>query len=100
MTNSTGTAPDAAPSLIALDWGTTSLRAYLFDAHGALIDTRSRAAGVMHVPADGARAFDDVFEEACGDWLDRAPGVPVLAAGMVGSAQGWREAPYVAVPAG
>lgn len=101
MTNSTRTVPDANsadPSLIALDWGTTSLRAYLFDAHGALIDTRTRAAGVMHVPAGGARAFDVVFEEACGDWLDRAPGMPVLAAGMVGSAQGWREAPYVAVP--
>ncbi|KVH43741.1 2-dehydro-3-deoxygalactonokinase [Burkholderia diffusa] len=103
MTNSTRIVPDANsanPSLIALDWGTTSLRAYLFDAHGALLDTRSRAAGVMHVPAGGARAFDVVFEEACGDWLDRAPGVPVLAAGMVGSAQGWREAPYVEVPAG
>ncbi|EAY69775.1 2-keto-3-deoxy-galactonokinase [Burkholderia dolosa AU0158] len=103
MTNPTRPAPEAstaAPALIALDWGTTSLRAYLYDAHGALIDTRGRAAGVMHVPAGGARAFDAVFEDACGDWLDRAPGVPVLAAGMVGSAQGWREAPYVAVPAG
>ncbi|SET93911.1 2-keto-3-deoxygalactonate kinase [Burkholderia cepacia] len=103
MTTSTRPVPDATsatPSLIALDWGTTSLRAYLYDAHGALIDTRSRPAGVMHVPGGGARAFDAVFEEACGDWLDRSPGLPVLAAGMVGSAQGWREAPYVAVPAG
>ncbi|MGS0895217.1 2-dehydro-3-deoxygalactonokinase [Burkholderia stagnalis] len=103
MTNPTRTVPDApsaAPALIALDWGTTSLRAYLYDARGALLDTRSRPAGVMHVPAGGARAFDAVFEGACGDWLDRAPGVPVLAAGMVGSAQGWREAPYVAAPAG
>ena len=103
MTTSTRPVPDASsatPSLIALDWGTTSLRAYLYDAHGALIDTLSRAAGVMHVPGGSARAFDAVFEDACGDWLDRTPGLPVLAAGMVGSAQGWREAPYVAVPAG
>ncbi|RQS70812.1 2-dehydro-3-deoxygalactonokinase [Burkholderia sp. Bp8963] len=102
MTNPTRTAPEtftAVPSLIALDWGTTSLRAYLYDAHGALLATKSRAAGVMHVPAGGARAFDAVFEDVCGDWLDRAPGVPVLAAGMVGSAQGWRAAPYVALPA-
>lgn len=37
MTTSTRPAPDASsasPSLIALDWGTTSLRAYLYDAHG------------------------------------------------------------------
>ncbi|WP_186248804.1 MULTISPECIES: 2-dehydro-3-deoxygalactonokinase, partial [unclassified Burkholderia] len=63
MTTSTRPVPDASsatPSLIALDWGTTSLRAYLYDAHGALIDTRSRAAGVMHVPGGGARAFDAV----------------------------------------
>ncbi|WP_321872953.1 2-dehydro-3-deoxygalactonokinase [Burkholderia ubonensis] len=103
MTNPTRIAPDtftAAPALIALDWGTTSLRAYLYDAHGALLATRSRSAGVMHVPAGGARAFDAAFEDACGDWLDRAPGVPVLAAGMVGSAQGWRETPYVEAPAG
>ncbi|MBU9554883.1 2-dehydro-3-deoxygalactonokinase [Burkholderia multivorans] len=103
MTNPTRTVPDAADaaaSLIALDWGTTSLRAYLYDARGALLDTRSRAAGVMHVPGGSAHAFDAAFEDACGDWLDRAGAVPVLAAGMVGSAQGWREAPYVAVPAG
>lgn len=90
----------AAPALIGLDWGTTSLRAYLFDADGAVIETRARAAGVMSLPrAADAHAFDAVFEEVCGAWLDRAPGVPTLAAGMVGSAQGWREAPYVAAPA-
>ncbi|WP_455776468.1 2-dehydro-3-deoxygalactonokinase, partial [Burkholderia stabilis] len=66
MTISTRTVPEAssaAPSLIALDWGTTSLRAYLYDAHGAIVDARSRAAGVMHVPGGGAHAFDAVFEE-------------------------------------
>ncbi|OXH89935.1 2-dehydro-3-deoxygalactonokinase, partial [Burkholderia multivorans] len=87
MTNPTRTVPDAAgaaASLIALDWGTTSLRAYLYDASGALLDTRSRAAGVMHVPGGSAHAFDAAFEDACGDWLDRAGAVPVLAAGMVG----------------
>ncbi|MBN3821181.1 2-dehydro-3-deoxygalactonokinase, partial [Paraburkholderia sp. Se-20369] len=69
MTNSTRTAPETnttAPSLIALDWGTTSLRAYLYDAHGGVLATRSRAAGVMHVPAGGAQAFDAAFEDACG----------------------------------
>ena len=34
-----------------------------------------------------------------GDWLDAMPGLPVIASGMVGSAQGWREAPYAACPA-
>ena len=102
MTTSTRPVPDASsatPSLIALDWGTTSLRAYLYDAHGALIDTLSRAAGVMHVPGGSARAFDAVFEDACGDWLDRTPACRCSPPGW-SAARGWREAPYVAVPAG
>ncbi len=43
--------------------------------------------------------FDAAFDAACGVWLDRAPQLPVIAAGMVGSAQGWKEAPYVETPA-
>ena len=40
-----------------------------------------------------------VFAEICGEWLSRYPGLPVVAGGMVGSAQGWAEAPYVPCPA-
>ncbi|KGD09247.1 2-dehydro-3-deoxygalactonokinase [Burkholderia pseudomallei] len=97
------TAQASTPALIGLDWGTTSLRAYLFAADGSVLDTRALAAGVMSLPdAPGAspqQTFDAAFERACGAWLDRAPHVPALAAGMVGSAQGWREAPYVTMPA-
>jgi hypothetical protein len=38
--------------------------------------------------------FELAFDQACGDWLDAQPGLPVIACGMVGSAQGWREAAY------
>lgn len=34
-----------------------------------------------------------------GDWLRLWPHLPVVAGGMVGSAQGWKEAPYVSCPA-
>lgn len=87
----------AEPVLIGLDWGTTSLRAYLFDAAGKVIATRASAAGIMNLPRPGG--FDAAFEAACGEWLDRTPELPAIAAGMVGSAQGWREAPYVDTPA-
>lgn len=90
------TAPTAAPALIALDWGTTSLRAYLLGADGVALDTRGSSAGIMKLPAGG---FEEAFEETCGAWLDAHPQLPVLAAGMVGSAQGWAEAPYVETPA-
>jgi 2-dehydro-3-deoxygalactonokinase len=86
--------------LIALDWGTTSLRAYLFDATGKVLATRISTAGIMNLPVPAEEGgFDAAFEEACGVWLEKAPGLPVLAAGMVGSAQGWVQAPYVKTPA-
>ncbi|KAF1038179.1 MAG: putative 2-dehydro-3-deoxygalactonokinase DgoK1 [Herbaspirillum frisingense] len=94
----------SATALIALDWGTSSLRAYRLGANGAVLDKRALPWGIMNLPvveasATGAKAgFDQAFEEACGDWLRDAPGVPVMAAGMVGSAQGWREAAYLDVP--
>ena len=43
--------------------------------------------------------FERAFEQACGDWVSAAPASPIIACGMVGSAQGWREAPYLEVPA-
>ena len=40
--------------------------------------------------------FDAAFEAEFGDWMDVA-GTRCLMAGMVGSRQGWVEAPYVPV---
>ena len=99
-----GAASDGAiareAALIALDWGTTSLRAYLFDAAGKVIATRVSTAGIMNLPVPAEEGgFDAAFDEACGVWLAQAPSLPVLAAGMVGSAQGWVQAPYVETPA-
>lgn len=83
-------------SLIAIDWGTSNLRASLLDAQGGLIETRSASGGVMAVPE---RRFAQVLLALCGDWID-THAVPLIASGMIGSRQGWQEAPYVACPAG
>ena len=93
--------------LIALDWGTTSLRAYRLGEHGQVLEQRSLSAGIMQLPSTPrmiagamcADGFELAFDEACGDWLDAQPDLPVIACGMVGSAQGWREAPYRETPA-
>jgi 2-dehydro-3-deoxygalactonokinase len=85
------------PSLIALDWGTSNLRASLLDGEGAVLDTRSAAAGVMAVPE---RRFAQALLSLCGDWLAAHPHCACIASGMVGSRQGWVEAPYVECPAG
>lgn len=93
--------------LIALDWGTTSLRAYKLAAGGQVLEQRSLSSGIMQLPcvprmiagqmcADG---FELAFDEACGDWLDAQPQLAVIACGMVGSAQGWSEAAYRDTPA-
>jgi 2-dehydro-3-deoxygalactonokinase len=90
--------------LIGLDWGTTSLRAYRMDATGRVLETRQRPWGIMRLPqpveehAAPSAGFELAFTESCGDWLDAAPALPVIACGMVGSAQGWKEAAYLEVP--
>ncbi|WP_080970973.1 2-dehydro-3-deoxygalactonokinase [Burkholderia cepacia] len=94
-------APRPLPRLIALDWGTTSLRAYLMADALTVLDERAEPKGVMQIGGAGvaiADACDAAFEDVCGAWLDVWPALPVVAAGMVGSAQGWREAPYADVP--
>ncbi len=83
-----------ASRFIALDWGTTSFRAYLADATGVVSDRIASADGILSV-ADGD--FDAALERHIGPW-DRD--LPVFAAGMITSRQGWIELPYVACPAG
>jgi 2-dehydro-3-deoxygalactonokinase len=86
--------------LIALDWGTSSLRAYLFAREGAVLAVRTLPWGVMKLPRAAAEGgFDAALEAACGDWLDARPDLPLIACGMVGSAQGWVEAAYIDTPA-
>ena len=84
--------PDA--HLIALDWGTSNLRASLLDAHGQALETRSAPGGVMAVK-DGQ--FAQALLALCGDWLVQTI-CPLVASGMIGSRQGWREAPYLDAP--
>src|ERR1700757_1048777 len=85
-----------AAALLALDWGSTSLRAYLLDAQGALLAERASPHGVLRLPAGG---FEAAFDELVEPWAPLPPGLPMLACGMVGSAQGWLEVPYVSSPA-
>jgi len=85
-----------AARLLALDWGTSSLRAGLLGASGQVLEARHRPWGILHLPEGG---FAAALQGIAGDWLAATPSLPAIAAGMVGSAQGWREAPYAEVPA-
>jgi 2-dehydro-3-deoxygalactonokinase len=84
------------PQLIGLDWGTSSLRAYLLGGDGARLDHASGAFGVLNVADAG---FDAVYLQFCAGWQRAYGPLPVVASGMIGSRQGWLEAPYVPCPA-
>jgi 2-dehydro-3-deoxygalactonokinase len=83
----------ATPALIAIDWGTTSARSYCLDEHGKICDQRSLPLGIANIQ-DGR--FAEASQQLVASWDDR---LPCLACGMIGSRQGWKEAPYVECPA-
>lgn len=85
------------PKLIALDWGSTSARAYLMAEESEVIGQRQAPLGILNVQD---RDFEGALLELCGPWLMVRTDTPIVAAGMIGSKQGWVEAPYVPVPAG
>lgn len=119
MPTQTVSASTARGALIGLDWGTSTLRAFLFDANGRLLAQRQGPWGIMNLPApqqpsDPAgrdpepgpaqaeppdAAFERALQLVCGDWLQARPAPALLACGMVGSAQGWRAARYLDAPA-
>lgn len=74
---------------IAADWGTTNLRLWAMSGRKVVERrTSDRGMGVL-----GPDDFAAVLAQATQGW----PAVPVIASGMVGSRQGWVEAPYLSL---
>ena len=84
------------PHLIAIDWGTSSLRGARLDKTGRVLEEKSAPLGILNVPNGD---FAGVFASQFSDWMKPAE-IVCLISGMAGSRQGWVEAPYVACPAG
>ena len=83
--------------LIALDWGTSSLRAWLLDAAGEVIDSRTAPLGIMRI-ADAR--FEAAFQEVCGAWLAAHPGIGVIASGRRRKHTSTTPAARIPTPAG
>jgi len=83
----------SADALIGLDWGTTSCRAYLIGADGKVLDRLADGPGILKVEQG---AFGAALDAMIGRWDT----LPVVLSGMIGSRQGWVEAPYARCPAG
>lgn len=82
------------PALIGLDWGTSSLRAFLINGRGEVLDKMFSPEGIMSV---SDRNFEAVFDKLIGHWLS-AGELPILASGMITSRNGWVETPYEHLP--
>jgi 2-dehydro-3-deoxygalactonokinase len=79
---------------IAVDWGTSNLRAWAMEAGGTARDMITSDKGMAGLSPE---AFEPTLLSLIDPWLGRDP-LPVLACGMVGSRQGWMEAPYRTAP--
>ncbi len=81
------------PAWIAVDWGTSHLRAWAMSANGTVLAQASSDRGMGRLDRAG---FEPALLALVGPWLQGS--TPVIACGMVGSRQGWVEAPYAATP--
>jgi 2-dehydro-3-deoxygalactonokinase len=80
---------------IAVDWGTSNLRAWGIGAHGQVIAEASSDKGMGKLDRSG---FEPALLELVGDWLPPERRTLVIACGMVGARQGWIEVPYRQAP--
>ena len=69
--------------MIAVDWGTSSFRAYRLGADGAVLEQRSAASGLLACQG----RFEPMLAQQLAGWDDEL----ILMAGMIGSRNGWRE---------
>lgn len=81
---------------LAVDWGTTNVRAWRIGGDGAVQDERTFPYGVGKLQAgEAARRFAEEVRPSL-----EARTLPTLMCGMIGSTLGWTVAPYHDCPAG
>ncbi len=84
---------------IAVDWGSSKLRAYRMEYDGNLrntvIEEKTAHSGLAKIESN---SFEAALLELISRWLSNDFITPVIACGMVGARQGWIEAPYRYTP--
>jgi 2-dehydro-3-deoxygalactonokinase len=78
-------------TLLGIDWGTSNRRAYILDAQGKLVRQQNDEAGILHVNGDFEGSLKSLLQTLGVEHAD------VIMSGMVGSRNGWCEAPYLSV---
>ncbi|WP_168016026.1 2-dehydro-3-deoxygalactonokinase [Halomonas salinarum] len=80
-------------SWIAVDWGSSNLRAWALDDEDRIIAETSSQRGMLGLTPD---EFEGALLDVIGNWLPaQGNGTEVLICGMAGARQGWVEAAYL-----
>jgi 2-dehydro-3-deoxygalactonokinase len=82
--------------LIAVDWGTSNFRTFKLDDDGNILARRSLPKGILRVESGH---FNVTLRTEVEDWLAEGER-HILLCGMIGSREGWVEAPYLPCPVG
>jgi 2-dehydro-3-deoxygalactonokinase len=78
-------------AFIGIDWGSTHRRATLIGADGAPLSERADGEGALACKGRFRASLDALVA----GWPEAHPALPVVMAGMVGSAIGWQQVPYL-----
>ncbi|WP_428700069.1 2-dehydro-3-deoxygalactonokinase [Stappia sp.] len=87
--------PELPAAHVVVDWGTTSFRAVLLSADGAIRDRIETGDGIQFVDKD---AFEATLLRLLEPWLAAEGALDIVLVGMVTSRNGWIEVPYVPCP--
>ncbi len=82
-------------SWVAVDWGTSNLRLWIFDQENQLLDRIETRQGMGRLSRDD---FPRILLKLVEKYLDAKKQLIVICCGMVGSRQGWAEAKYLQAP--
>jgi 2-dehydro-3-deoxygalactonokinase len=80
---------------IAVDWGTSNLRAWAIGRDGGILHEASSPQGMAKLKRED---FEAALLALIGGWLPAGRKTLVVACGMVGARQGWIEVPYNEAP--
>lgn len=80
---------------IAVDWGSSNLRAWAMAADGAVVAEASSGAGATTLPPEG---FEAALLAVVAPWLADGVRTEAMVCGMAGARGAWVEAAYASVP--
>ncbi len=86
---------DVSADWIAVDWGTSNLRAWAIGRDGSIVHEATSASGMAKLARD---EFEPALLALIDGWLPNGRKTLVVACGMVGARQGWIEVPYNEAP--